>query len=248
MINSTAVRVGIVAVLILLTSLGANWINASLKSPGTDLPDWTFHDLPKQLGGWRGEDSKMDERIAVQTGAKRDTIIERVYRDNLGHNVAMHAATFDNPAAGVIHSPLICYVSAGWKMLSKSDSYVKLPAKLTGLPDELTVPVCVSTWENEKDNKKVVVVYWYQLGKYFLFGRWDLGIKIRWALAGKPKWPALIKVMMEMPIMEGEDPNLPVIEFAEQVAVWENQSSHRCGKGMLGTQTQDANSGSKPSP
>jgi hypothetical protein len=248
MINSTAVRVGIVAVLILLTSLGANWINASLQSPGTEMPAWTFHDLPKQLGGWRGEDSKMDPVIAEKTGANLDTIIERVYRDNVGHNIAMHAATFDNPAAGVIHSPLICYASAGWKKLSETGNHLQLSTKLTGLPDELTIPVSISTWENERDNKKVVVVYWYQLGKYFLFGRLDLGIKIRWALAGKQQWPALIKVMMEMPIMEGEDPNLPVLDFAEQVAVWENQSSHRCGKGMLGTQTQDANSGSKPSP
>ncbi len=175
MINSTAVRVGIVAVLMPLAFLGANWINASLQSPGTDMPDWTFRDMPQQLGAWRGEDSKMDPIIAEKTGAKLDTIIERVYRDNSGHVVAMHAAMFDNPAAGVIHSPLICYTSAGWKMLSKTNSNLKLPTNLTGLPDELTIPVCVSTWENERDNKKVVVVYWYQLGKYFLFGRWDSG-------------------------------------------------------------------------
>ena len=67
----------------------------------------------------------------------------------------------------------------------------------------MTIPVSISTWEYEKKNKKVMVVYWYQIGEHFLFGRWDLGIKIRWSLAGKPKWPALIKVMMEIPIDRG---------------------------------------------
>ena len=51
----------------------------------------------------------------------------------------------------------------------------------------------------------MLVVYWYQLGEHVLFGRWDLGLKVRWALAGKPKWPALIKVMLQIPASEPED-------------------------------------------
>ena len=54
--------------------------------------------------------------------------------------------------------------------------------------------------------------------------------------------------MMEMPILEGEDPNPAVLAFAEQVAVWENKLAHRHGKGMLGVQTKDADSGSSTKP
>lgn len=234
MINGTAVRVGIVAALMPLAYLGANWVQASLKTPGTDMPDWRFQQMPRQLGNWRGEDTKMDPRLVVQTGARPDTIIERAYHDPQGRVIAMHAAMFDNPSDGVIHSPLVCYQSAGWTRVSENRAYLQLPPELTQLSDKLTVPVSVSTWEDEKTSKKVMVVYWYQLGDHFLFGRWDLGIKIRWSLAGKPKWPTLIKVMMEVPIVEGDDTKATVLDFAEQVAGWMNHTSRRNAKGMLG--------------
>jgi EpsI family protein len=238
MINGTAVRVGIVAALMPLTYLGANWMQASLKPPGTDMPGWRFQQMPKQIGVWRGEDTTMDPRVAVRTAAVLDTIIERTYRDSSGHVVAMHAAMFDNPADGVIHSPLLCYRAAGWTGLSEKRGNLQLPPELTKLSDKLTIPVSISTWENEKDGRKVMVVYWYQLGQHFLFGRWDLGLKIRWSLAGRKKWPVLIKVMMEIPITEGEDARPIILDFAERIAGWTNQDKHRNGIGMLGLPNQ----------
>ena len=98
------------------------------------MPDWTFHEMPMQLGDWRGKEAKMDPKLAVRTGAKLDTIIDRTYRDDLGHVVVMHAAMFDNPAAGVIHSPLVCYRAAGWKKLSEKRGYCNSP-RVDPLPD-----------------------------------------------------------------------------------------------------------------
>jgi hypothetical protein len=250
MINGTAVRIGIVAALILFTLWGAGRVNAILDPPGTEMPDWTFHDMPVQLGVWRGIETKMDPRTAVRTGAKLDTIIERSYHDDSTpvHVIGMHAAMFDNPAAGVIHSPLVCYAAAGWKRLSEKRGYLQLPVELTKLPDKLVIPVSISTWEDEINSKKVMVVYWYQIGEHFLFGRLDLGVKIRWALAGKPKWPALMKVMMEIPIIEGDDPQPAVLNFAQQVAGWINESSRRNGKGMLGVQARGSSSAASTNP
>jgi EpsI family protein len=234
MINGTAVRLGIVAALIPLAYLGANRLQASLEPPETDMPNWTFHNMPKHLGSWRGEETTMDPKIVVLIGAKTDTIVQRIYHDDAGHVVSMHAAMFDNPAAGVIHSPMVCYAAAGWKRLSENRSSLQLPPELTNLPAKLSIPISISTWEQEKDNRKVIVIYWYQLGEHFLFGRWDLGIKTRWALAGRPKWPALIKVMMEVPVTEGDDSKSAVLGFAERVAGWMNEKERRNGKGMLG--------------
>jgi EpsI family protein len=238
MINNTAVRVGIVALLVPLTYLGANWVQASLDVRGTDMPDWTFHKMPYRLGGWQGEETKMDSKLAERTGAKLDTIIERTYRDKQGHAIRMHAAMFDNPAAGVIHSPMVCYQSQGWKKLSESRESLQLPTELTNLPDTLAIPISISTWEYEKENRKVIVVYWYQIGDHFLFGRWDLGIKIRWALAGKPKWPALFKVMLEADLIDEKDSKTAILGLSEQVAGWTNKAERRNGKGMLGLQTE----------
>lgn len=228
MMNGTAVRLCIVAALIPVTYWGAGLVKASLEPPKTEMPDWTFRDMPIKLGGWRGEETTMDPRIAVATNAKLDTIVNRAYRDDSGHVISIHAAMFEDPN-GVLHSPLVCYQAAGWTRLSESRKTLHL-----NFPDksELTVPISISRWESEKENRKVVVIYWFQLGEHFLFGRWDLGLKIRWSLRGREKWPALIKVMMEIPVIEGEDPQSTALALAEQVAAWENQPAHRSGKGM----------------
>jgi EpsI family protein len=237
MINSTAVRVYIVAALIPLTYGGARLVRAALEPPGSVLPNWTFRELPLQIGKWRGESVKLDPQIALATGAQ--VIVDRAYRDDAGHVVSVHTAMFDDPANGVIHSPLVCYLAAGWEKLGESRSKLQIS-------DNLTIPVNVSKWAHEGD--KVLVVYWYQLGEHVLFGRWDLGVKVRWSLAGKPKWPALIKVMLQIPATEGEDPKSTVLSFAEEIAKWENQPKHRNDKGMLGTQTGSAAGGSVAPP
>ena len=181
MINGTAVRLCVVAALIPVTYWGAALVKASLQPPETEMPDWTFRDLPARIGVWRGEETTMDPLIAVATNAKLDTIVNRAYRDDSGHVISMHAAMFEDPN-GVLHSPLVCYQAAGWTRLSESRKLLHL--KLSD-KSELPLPISISRWENEKDNKKVMVVYWFQLGEHFLFGRWDLGMKIRWSLSGQ---------------------------------------------------------------
>jgi EpsI family protein len=237
MINGTAVRLLVVALLIPVIYGGAGLVRAALEPPGVDMPDWTFRELPVQLGAWRGEEATLDPEIAKATGAT--VIVDRAYRDDLGHVVSLHTAMFDDPKGGVYHSPLNCYRSAGWTKLSETRSYLQVS-------DELSLPVSVSNWERE--NQKVWVVYWYQLGEHVLFGRFDLGVKVRWSLAGKPKWPALIKVMLTIPAIEGEKPQSTILALAEETAKWENKSEHRNGKGMLGTQSGSAPGGSTPPP
>lgn len=72
-----------------------------------------------------------------------------------------------------------------------------------------------------------MVVYWYQLGDHVLFDRWDLGMKIRWSLRGREKWPALIKVMLTIPAADPEAAKPVLLDFAKQLAAWENQPKHQ---------------------
>ena len=39
--------------------------------------------------------------------------------------------------------------------------------------EDLTIAVSLTTWEKEEE--KILVVYWYQLGQHVLYGRFDLG-------------------------------------------------------------------------
>ena len=239
MTGNTAVRVYIVLALLPLTWWAARLMNAAIEPPGVDMPEWSFAEMPRLLGNWQGEDREPDPRIDIATEAKLDTIVNRTYRDNAGHFINMHAAMFDNPKGGVYHSPLNCLRSQGWEKLSETRSNLQIN-------DELTLPVDVTYWDRK--GEKLMVVYWYQLGEHVLFGRWDLGLKVRWSLAGKPAWPALIKVMFTMPVSEPEEAKAAILSFAECVAKWENQPRHRNGKGMLGTQGDavDPNSAAPP--
>jgi EpsI family protein len=228
MLSSTAVRVYIVAALIPLTAWSAQRVGIALEPPPVEMPDWTFAAMPRQLGEWQGEDSLGDPKINAATEAKIDTIVNRTYRDNDGHAIEMHTAMFDDPKLGVYHSPLNCYRSQGWEKLSETRSDIQID-------DELTLPVSVTHWKLK--NERRVVVYWYQLGKHVLFGRFDLGLKVRWSLAGKPTWPVLIKVMAEIPVTaKPEEAEDLLLGFVTRVAKWENQPAHRYGKGMLGAQ------------
>ncbi len=216
MIGSTAARIYIVAALILATYGVAHLVQTALEPPEVVLPRWTFEEMPLQFGGWRGQSTEMDPEIAVATGA--DRIVNRAYVDDRGHVVSMHTAMFQRLEAGVYHSPLNCYRSKGWQLMKESRE--NLP-----IAEGLTIPVSLTTWERE--GERVLVIYWYQLGEHVLFGRWDLGLKIRWSFRGQPKWPALIKVMLQIPAPEPEDARTTILGFAEQVAKWENLPAHR---------------------
>jgi EpsI family protein len=216
MIGSTAMRIYFVALVILATYGGARLVRAALEPPEVDLPGWTFRELPIQFGDWHGADATMDPKIAVATEA--NIIVNREYRDDHGHAVSIHTAVFKRPDKGVYHSPVNCYRAAGWQKTEDTREKLKIS-------DGLTIPVSVTTWERE--GERVVVVYWFQLGEHVLFGRWDLGLGVRWSLRGQPKWPPLIKVLLQIQAPDREDARTTILSFAEQLAKWEYQPDHR---------------------
>ena len=127
-------------------------------------PTGAVTDLPLQFGTWHGEDTEMDPNIAVATGA--DVIVNRIYRDEAGHAISLHTATFLDPAEGVYHSPLNCYRGNGWEKISESRENVKAA-------DDLSITVSLVKWKKEEE--RILVVYWYQLGQHVLYDRFDLG-------------------------------------------------------------------------
>lgn len=215
MINSTAIRLYVVAAVVLATYGVACFVQAGLKLPDVEMPNWTFNELPLQLGEWQGHPTEMDPQIAVATGAK--IIVNRSYQDGSGHSITMHTAVFDDPAGGVYHTPTNCYRTSGYQNTDSSSEELELP-------NDVMLPVKLTTWERK--DERFLVIYWYQIGEYVLFDRWDLGIKIRWAFRGRPKWPALIKVLIQMAVTDTEEATPVILDFAKQVAAWENLPKH----------------------
>lgn len=214
----TAIRLYVLSGIVFATFAISKWEKQALKPPEVQLPSWTFNDMPLQFGDWQGENREGDPEIDKAVGAAPGRIVNRLYRDRLGHVVSIHSAMFDDPVEGVYHSPLNCYRSSGWERKEKNQENLRLF-------DDLTLPVCLTSWQREGD--RVLVVYWYQLGEHVLFGRWDLGMKVRWSLAGKPKWPALVKVMLQLNTTDPEEAKATILSFAEQVARWENEPKRR---------------------
>ncbi len=229
--GNTAIRLYLLSAVILATYGVAKWEKYALQPPEVQLPSWTFHELPTQLGDWRGEDTELDPEITKAVGAER--IVDRIYRDGLGHEISMHTAVFTDPVEGVYHSPLNCYRANGWELRDKTREELRLF-------DDLTIPVSLTTWKREGD--RALVVYWYQLGEHVLFGRLDLGLKVRWSLAGRPKWPPLVKVMLQIQATEIEEAKATILSFAEQVARWENQPERRKELLLIGDNAESRNS------
>ena len=213
--NSTAKRLYAIVILVLATYGVSRLVQAETEPPECILPDWTFREMPYQLGNWHGEDTKMDPVIAAATGA--DIIVDRFYRDDTGVVASIHTAMFKDPADGMRHTPLTCYRAAGWAKVKEVQDNLQLS-------EDVTIPVNLVTWE--KDGEHVMVLYWYQLGGHVLFDRWDMG-KLRFAMRGQAKWPALIKMMIQIPASDVDDAKSRALAFAELVAKWEHQPQHR---------------------
>jgi EpsI family protein len=214
--NSSAKRLYVVVGIVLATIGISYLVRAETEPPQVEMPTWTLRDIPFQLGEWHGETTQLDPKIALATGA--DTIVDRTYRDDLGHTVLLHTAMFKDPAVGVYHSPLNCYRAAGWTQTGDATEKVEIG-------NDLTIPVAVTTWE--RDGDKILVAYWFQLGQHVLYSRADLGVDIRWAMRGQPKWPALLKVMVQAELTDPEASQAAAVSFTHQVAKWLNQPEHR---------------------
>jgi EpsI family protein len=212
------IRILVIAVIVLAVSLGAKYMKTILEPPKVEMPAWSFHDLPRQIGSWQGEDKEIDQNIFIATGAA--ITVDRVYQDISNHSINMHTAFFEDPSVGVYHSPLNCYRANGWTLKNKTSENL-------AISNDKTLEVSFSVWEHENDRK--FVVYWYQLGEYLLYDRADLGFKIRWAMRGQPVWPVLIKVMLEIPApVESDESKTLILDFAKQVATWMNKQEEMC--------------------
>ncbi len=213
--NTTTQRLYAVAAIIVATYGISHLVKAQTEPAEVDMPSWSFREFPLQLGNWRGEETKLDPEIAVATGA--DVLVNRAYRDSMGHSLTLHTAMFKVPATGIGHSPSVCYLASGWRMLEQSFENVQVSS-------DLAIAVKLTKWEREGDT--IWVACWYQLGGHVLYERFDLG-RVRWAMRGQPKWPPLTKIMLQSSATETEDAKTSLLGFTEQVVKWLNQPEHR---------------------
>lgn len=212
---STAQRIYLIAIVVFAV-YGVQRFLAAQTAPPAELllPDWTFRELPYDLGDWRGEDVKLDPVIAAAVGA--DIIVDRSYRKDDGVPIMMHTAVFRDPKEAILHSPLNCYRGAGWVYAGRMQETIKVS-------EAMSIPIELVVWE--KDHEKALVAFWYQVGDQVLFDRWDLG-KLRIAMRHRTKWPATIKVMAQISAPNVDRARVQLLEFVDLVAKWQNDPKH----------------------
>ena len=82
-------------------------------------PRIVLSDIPKDLGRWKGSETKLDEQIVRGTGA--DQIITRRYV-NQDTGAAVDMIMLYGPAAEVyLHAPEICYPAAGFSQAGNAE-------------------------------------------------------------------------------------------------------------------------------
>ena len=192
MVNTTT-RIFVAAVLVVLIYCANRAVEASLKLHDVELPKLDFNVMPLKFEQWRGEETDLDSRLFVATGAQ--TIVNRTYRDNERHTVSSHTAVYGDPDEGIYHSPINCYRTSGWRLVE--DTRESMP-----VGKDASILVRLTLWERE--GERVAVLYWFQLGEHTLFDRYEMG-KVRWKMRNLETWPALVKVLLQTPVSGDND-------------------------------------------
>jgi EpsI family protein len=214
--GNMAIRIFIAAAIIGFTYLGMYLVHAGIQVTDSELPPWKVQDLPMQLGDWKGENAKLDEKIFKATGAH--SLVNRIYTDEAGNVMSLHFAVFTDPNEGIWHNPVSCYVSAGW--VRQENEKVFLP----GTSDDKS-KVSLSIWT--KGGETAVIAYWFQLGEHRLYSRGDLGT-VRWQMRGQKTWPAMLKILIHTPDGNNtEEAKAQLLDFAKLVYQWINQPAHQ---------------------
>jgi EpsI family protein len=228
--GNIAIRISIAAAVILLTYWGMKLVAWGVQLPEAELPAWKLQDLPKQLGEWTGEDKKLDERLVEAEEAEAS--VEREYHNASRMPIAIHIAFFSDANKGIWHNPMSCYQTGGWLLGEEN----KVPI-FDSQENSDKIKLCM--WG--KENEKVVVGHWYQLGDLRLYTRWDMGWSTRWQMRGRQSWPVLIKILISAPAgSKPDETKAQLVKFAGLVHQWINQPEHETADQSHGTKSTAA--------
>ncbi len=172
-------------------------------------PDLVVTELPFKMARWTGDEQPiLDDTVRVLNA---HSFINRVYRDDLGREITMHAAVWAKPDLGEIapHHPEVCYTAAGWQIMSRRIVYAN---------DMRERPVELISFQ--KEGNSVVTAHFYQIGDSQFTDGSNLGRQIL-RLWGRDVWPCTVKVLLQTNASDldaGQRILMPfAIQFEEQI-------------------------------
>ncbi len=209
---STPIRLTIVAVLLVLSSVAIRLTVSPGSGAPVRMPTKALAEIPKRIGSWSDEDIKLDPRLTAGSGAA--AALERVYHSPAGHQVFLYVGVFTNflPETGVTipHPPQECYPGVGFRILLEQDCKVRTPDGAASLARLLTL---------ERNGRPSYVLYWYELdGATFRTGD---GLRaVLWNLRGRRSWPPMVKVILQTTAPDQQTAQQRLTEIAGPLRVW----------------------------
>jgi EpsI family protein len=163
MSTATSTRALLLAAVIALgqaVDRAADWYFAPMPAAP---PEQDLAELPRQLGGWQGDDEPLSSGVLVALGA--DAVVNRDYRNQLGETIGVNVAVFTDYSLSPPHPPFVCYPANGWEL--QSTRMVAFDRAGSG---QVEVPV----YAFRKQGEQVMVAFWMQMGDELAFDRDDL--------------------------------------------------------------------------
>ena len=140
----------IASVIMILTMVSLNYIShAEIINPNKP-----FSTFPKQIGEWKGVESRFDQEIYDVLGVD-DSILSN-YSTSDGRHVQLYIGFYQSQKEGdLIHSPKNCMPGGGWNIVQTS--LVEIPMQNTDSGKAKTIKLIL-----QNGSQKQVVLYWYQ--------------------------------------------------------------------------------------
>jgi EpsI family protein len=180
--------------------------------PQTPIDKFPMVVTTPETGTWEGRDATLDAKTFTQSEVK--VAVSRIYSKE-GQVLKFFLAEYDDPSKGLYHNPLNCYDANGFTMVGPAE---RVPLQAGGRPD---TTISLTTWERRTatEHEKLLVAYWYEVGDYTMYTRGDL-LWTQWAMRGQTRWPMMFKVLLEMPVVEGDRSRANILGMAQVVREW----------------------------
>ena len=214
--SNIIVRMGLVIGVLVAVQLGFQYVlhlqNPVVVDPLKPLDSFPHVVRNETTGEWTGKDEKMpDEEFNY---AQLDSDVSRIYTNRDNRTMSVLLGIYRIPSNGLYHNPFNCYETHGFTLKQREHRPLTAPNR----PDS---ELSLSTWE--KKGQMHVVAFWYELGDHPLFERATISAPWKstlWAMAGKPKWPVMFKVLIESSGGDPDQAKADVLEMAKSVREW----------------------------
>ena len=201
-------RIWILIVTLLGVQIGTLTILRGFTAVDVILPQKGLNSLPLEIGEWKGEDSELDAKVFPVLGTNHT--VNRIYQGPKGRSLSLHTALWPDIKSLMPHQPQLCYTNAGWNLSEEKTVEVTT----------LTAPsIKVRLFSIERENRKMKVLYWYQLGDNIFWNNNDAKTAHR-LLWGKQKVMAPMKVMIQIEDKNDDNAELLLREFAGHLYSW----------------------------